>query len=219
VRQQQLQQSQQQPRQQRYFSSDTAASSSTSSSSALVTTSESTMTDISTMTTLEQVTTSSILPPSISAATLTTQLSFWGMTGLLLTNLHTTLHIPYWACIALTNVLIRSAMIPIVVHGAKTQVKLGSVSPEVQYLLTSFTTDMTTLGKAAGGGGQEKVGQQKNSSNSDYYVNQLYKGRIILIKATMETLRGIYRMKDINPLSSVVVSSLEQSYSCWLWYC
>ncbi len=106
------------------------------------------------------------------------------------------------------------------VHGAKTQVKLGSVSPEVQYLLTSFTTDMTTLGKAAGGGGgQEKVGQQKNSSNSDYYVNQLYKGRIILIKATMETLRGIYRMKDINPLSSVVVSSLEQSYSCWLWYC
>jgi hypothetical protein len=93
-------------------------------------------------------------------------------------------------------------MIPIVVHGAKTQVKLGSVSPEVQYLLTSFTTDMTTLGKAAGGGGgQENVGQQKNSSNSDYYVNQLYKGRIILIKATMETLRGIYRMKDINPLA------------------
>jgi membrane protein insertase Oxa1/YidC/SpoIIIJ len=143
------------------------------------------------MTTLEQVT-SSILPPSIAA--FTTKLSFWGMTGLLLTNFHTTLQLPYWACISLTNVLVRSAMIPIVIHGAKTQVKLGSVSPEVQYLLTSFTTDMTTLGKAAG---QGKVGQK----NSDYYVNQLYKGRIILIKATMETLRGIYRMKDINPLA------------------
>jgi membrane protein insertase Oxa1/YidC/SpoIIIJ len=198
VRQQQLHQSQQQQQQQqqqrqRYFSSDTAASTSStsSSSSALVPTSESTMTDVSTMTTLEQVVTS-ILPPSIAA--FTTKLSFWGMTGLLLTNFHTTLHIPYWACISLTNILIRSAMIPIVIHGAKTQVKLGSVSPEVQYLLTSFTTDMTTLGKAGQG---KTVGQ----NSSDYYVNQLYKGRIILIKATMETLRGIYRMKDINPLA------------------
>jgi hypothetical protein len=101
-------------------------------------------------------------------------------------------------------------MIPIVLHGAKTQVKLGSVSPEVQYLLTSFTTDMTTLGKAAGG--QGKVGQQKNSS--DYYVNQLYKGRIILIKATMETLRGIYRMKDINPLAIFKVRDGNNMKKC-----
>lgn len=122
------------------------------------------------------------------------------MTGLLLTNFHTTLHIPYWACIVLTNIGIRSAMIPIAIHGAKTQVKLGSVSPEVQYLITSFTTDMTTLGGKAAAAAAAGQGQGQQSRNN-YYVNQLYKGRIVLIKATMETLRGIYRMKDINPLA------------------
>ena len=136
-----------------------------------------------------------------AASSLLADISFWGGTGLLLTNFHTILHIPYWSCIVLTNIVVRTAMIPIAVHGARTQVKLGSVSPEVQYLITSFTTDMTTLGgkqaAATATGGQ---GGQK--SKSSYHVDQMYyKGRIVLIKATMETLRGIYRMKDINPLA------------------
>jgi uncharacterized protein YxjI len=27
------------------------------------------------------------------------------------------------------------------------------------------------------------------------------RGRLLLVKTTMETMRGIYRMKDINPLA------------------
>ena len=79
-------------------------------------------------------------------------------------------------------------MIPVAVSGARTQARLGSVGPEVQYLATSFTNDMSTLGgmARAGGGGRDKMYDR---------------GRLLLVKTTMETLRGIYRMKDINPLA------------------
>ncbi|KAL3779010.1 hypothetical protein ACHAW5_010001 [Stephanodiscus triporus] len=131
---------------------------------------------------------SSYLPP---APEFLANATVWGATGLLLTNFHVHLHLPYWACIALTNVCVRSSMIPIAVNGARTQVRLGTVSPEVQYLVTSFTNDMSTLGRMAG----------RNSRGGSFVRDQLYRGRLLLIKTTMETLRGIYRMKEINPLA------------------
>jgi membrane protein insertase Oxa1/YidC/SpoIIIJ len=130
---------------------------------------------------------SSYLPP---APDLLANATLWGATGLLLTNFHAHLHLPYWACIALTNVVVRSSMIPVAVNGARTQVRLGSVSPEVQYLATSFTNDMSTLGRMARGGGGGGKGDQMYN-----------RGRLLLVKTTMETMRGIYRMKDINPLA------------------
>jgi hypothetical protein len=84
-------------------------------------------------------------------------------------------------------------MIPIAVNGARTQVRLGTVSPEVQYLVTSFTNDMSTLGRMAG--------MNSSREKGSFVRDQLYRGRLLLMKTTMETLRGIYRMKEINPLA------------------
>lgn len=122
-----------------------------------------------------------VLPDFISNITL------WGGTGLLLTTFHNHLHLPYWACIALTNICVRSAMIPISIRGAQAQVKLSSVSPELQYLITSFTNDMKTL-NAAGQFG----------SPGSYVKKQVLAAKPRLVRQTLATMRGLLSMKHVN---------------------
>ena len=132
----------------------------------------------------EQIT--SILPetPEVVA-----NATIWGATGLLLTNFHTYLHLPYWACISLTNVCVRSAMIPIAIRGAKTQIKFGSVSPEVQFIITGFTNDMKTI-KSRG----------QFSEEGSFIYQQVFTAQGRLINMTLKTLRGIFTLKQINML-------------------
>lgn len=124
--------------------------------------------------------------------------TIWGGTGLLLTNFHTYLHLPYWACIALTNVCVRSAMIPIAVQGARTQVRYGSVSPEVQYLITSFTNDMKLLGAAG-----------RYSQEGSFAWTQASRGRMRMIYTTLSTLRGVFKLNQINLLDIFKVRPLD----------
>lgn len=132
----------------------------------------------------EQLT--SILPPTPEYLTNAT---IWGATGLLLTNFHIYLHLPYWACISLTNVCVRSAMIPIAIRGAKTSVKFGNISPEVQYLITNFTNDMRALKMR---GIMSQVGS--------FTRQQSERGQRLIIKTTWQSLRGLFRMNKVNLL-------------------
>ncbi|KAL7539106.1 hypothetical protein ACHAXR_009028 [Thalassiosira sp. AJA248-18] len=147
----------------------------------------------------EQLT--SILPPTPEFVTNAT---FWGATGILLTNFHTHLHLPYWACISLTNICIRSAMIPIAIQGAKTSVKFGTISPEVQYLITSFTNDMKAL-KARGMWSQE----------GSFMAQQSSRGQMVLIKSTMQTLRGLFKLNKVNLLDIFKSPTLQIPF---FWY-
>lgn len=113
--------------------------------------------------------------------------TIWGGTGFLLANFHTHLHLPFWACIALTNVCIRSAMIPVALRGARTQVKFGTISPEVQYLITSFTADMKAL-----------RGRGMFSQEGSFRRMQSERGQAGLIRITWKSLRGLFKVHKIN---------------------
>ncbi|KAL9179605.1 hypothetical protein ACHAXT_008895 [Thalassiosira profunda] len=127
---------------------------------------------------------SSVLPPTppfLADATI------WGATGLLLTNFHAHLHLPYWACISLTNVCIRSAMLPIAIRGAKTQIKFGNISPEVQYLISNFTNDMKALRARGAWSGEGSFAQRQSQA-----------GQFRVIYSTVSSLRGLFKLNGVN---------------------
>jgi membrane protein insertase Oxa1/YidC/SpoIIIJ len=78
-------------------------------------------------------------------------------------------------------------MIPIFIRGAQAQVKLSSVSPELQYLITSFTNDMKTL-NAAGHFGSE----------GSLVKKQVLAAKPRLVRQTLATMRGLLTMKHVN---------------------
>jgi membrane protein insertase Oxa1/YidC/SpoIIIJ len=78
-------------------------------------------------------------------------------------------------------------MIPISIRGAQAQVKLSSVSPELQYLITSFTNDMKTL-NAAGRFGSE----------GSLVKKQVLAAKPRLVRQTLSTMRGLLTMKHVN---------------------
>eukprot|EP00578_Thalassiosira_sp_NH16_P016871 CAMPEP_0181120242 /NCGR_PEP_ID=MMETSP1071-20121207/24049_1 /TAXON_ID=35127 /ORGANISM="Thalassiosira sp., Strain NH16" /LENGTH=472 /DNA_ID=CAMNT_0023204879 /DNA_START=294 /DNA_END=1712 /DNA_ORIENTATION=+ len=128
----------------------------------------------------------SMLPPTpevVANATL------WGATGILLTNFHTHLHLPYWACISLTNVCVRSAMFPIVVRGAKTSVRFGKISPEVQYVISNLTSGMKELSF------REKLSQ----AGSAVWMQSMM-GKDHLLKISYRTMRGLFEINKVNVL-------------------
>ena len=130
----------------------------------------------------EQLT--SYLPPTPDFITNAT---IWGGTGLLLINFHTYLHLPYWACISLTNICIRSAMLPIAINGAKTSVKFGRISPEVQYVLTNFTGGMKTL----------KI-QGMFSQEGSFKAQQTWRAQLEVLTKSLSTLRGLFKLNQVN---------------------
>jgi len=78
-------------------------------------------------------------------------------------------------------------MVPIAIRGAQAQVKLSSVSPELQYLITSFTNDMKTL-NAAGSLGAE----------GSLVKKQVLAAKPRLVRQTLSTMRGLLTMKHVN---------------------
>jgi membrane protein insertase Oxa1/YidC/SpoIIIJ len=119
------------------------------------------------------------------------QYSIWGGSGYILTALHDR-NLPYWACISLTNVFVRSSLVPLVVKGAKTSAQLANVAPEVQFLVSSYTRDAKKLKDA-------------NAPPSQ---------RLELLVAMWQSLRGIYKLHGVNPLD-VLKSPLMQIPVFW----
>jgi len=154
---------------------------------------DSTSSTSTTETITEQLT--SYLPPTPDFITNAT---IWGGTGLLLVNFHTHLHLPYWACISLTNICIRSAMLPIAINGAKTSVKFGKISPEVQYVLSNFTSGMKTL----------KIANMFSQEGS-FKSQQTMRGQMEVLTKSLSTLRGLFRLNKVN-LFDVFKSPLLQ---------
>ncbi|KAL3781355.1 hypothetical protein HJC23_013439 [Cyclotella cryptica] len=114
--------------------------------------------------------------------------TLFGLTPLLLSTFHS-LSIPYWGGIALTNILVRSSMIPLVIQGAKTSVGIGVVAPEVQYLITNFRNDFAGLKQR-----EEKVAKGGGTSG------ELRKAQYALVRYTVESLRGIFKLHKVNLL-------------------
>jgi len=80
-------------------------------------------------------------------------------------------------------------MVPIAIQGAKTSIKFGAISPEVQFLITNFTNDMKAL-RARG-----KMGQ-----DGSFVARQMLSGQSQLINMTLQTLRGLFRLNKVNLL-------------------
>ena len=105
--------------------------------------------------------------------------TIWGGSGYVLKTIHMNGVIPYWACVSITNIAIRTSLLPLVIDGAKTSIKFASVAPEVQFLMTMFQKEMVTLKEGGAGPEQRK---------KHFWMN-------------FSTLRQIYKIHGINPFA------------------
>lgn len=119
------------------------------------------------------------------------QYSIWGGSAIILKTLHAQ-NIPYWGCMSLTNIFVRSSLLPLVIKGAKTSARFANVAPEVQFLVSNYTRDSKTL-------------KDGNAAPSQ---------RMELLVATWQSLRGIYKLHGVNPLD-VLKSPLMQIPVFW----
>jgi membrane protein insertase Oxa1/YidC/SpoIIIJ len=131
----------------------------------------------------------SILPDFVQSA----NWSVWGASGFLLKTLHHDGFIPFWACMSLTNILVRTSLIPVVIKSAHTSARLANVAPEVQFLVSSFLNDYKRL-KDQGAGLKE---------------------RRFLFQIAWKTLRKIYQLHKVNPLDVFKVSFCLMSFQIW----
>jgi YidC/Oxa1 family membrane protein insertase len=118
--------------------------------------------------------------------------SVWGASGWILKTLHFEGTIPYWACFSITNVLVRTSLIPMVLHSAHTAARFAKVAPEVQFLVTIFQKDI-------------KRQQQDGASFGEQWT---------LMRLTMQTLSGLYKLHSIHPLS-IFLSPFTQIPIFW----
>lgn len=116
----------------------------------------------------------------------------WGASGYLLTTLHMNGTVPYWACFSITNILVRTSLLPLVYHSAQTAARFGKVAPEVQFLVTLFQKDLK---------------QQKREGAS-------FGEQWTLFRLTMQTLGGIYKLHKIHPMA-IFLSPLAQIPVFW----
>lgn len=117
--------------------------------------------------------------------------SIWGGSAIILKTLHAQ-SIPYWGCMSLTNVFVRSSLVPLVIRGAKTSARFSKVAPEVQFLISSYVNDAKKLKDA-------------NAPPSQ---------RLQLLVATWQTLKGIWKLNQVNPFD-VMKSPLMQIPVFW----
>lgn len=113
--------------------------------------------------------------------------SIWGGSGYMLKVIHMDGAVPYSACFCGINFLLRTALIPLVIHSAKMSGRFAKVAPEVQFIITLFQNDLKKL-NAEGKGFREKQ---------------------YLFAQNLSTIRSIYKLHNINPLA-VFLSPLLQ---------
>jgi len=107
----------------------------------------------------------------------------WGGSGMIIKAFHHNGLIPYWGCMSLTNVVVRTSLLPLVVNGARTSARFAKVAPEVQFLVTNFQNDLM------------KLKEQKATPLEQF----------TLMRYTFQTLRGLYKLHDVNPFSVLKV--------------
>jgi hypothetical protein len=117
------------------------------------------------------------------------QYTIWGGSGIILKAFHSQ-HIPYWGCMSLTNIVVRSSLFPLVIKGAKTSAKFANVAPEIQFLTSSYINDAKKLKDA-------------NAPPSQ---------RLELLIATWKTLLGIWKLNGVNPFDVMKVSYVMLCY-------
>jgi membrane protein insertase Oxa1/YidC/SpoIIIJ len=118
--------------------------------------------------------------------------SVWGGSGYLLKAIHADGVVPYWACFAAINVMVRIGLFPLVLYGAQTSTRFAKVVPEVQFLLSLFQADWQRL-------------RQKNAPLRE---------RLMLMRTNLGTLGGIYKLHGIHPMA-VFLSPLLQVPLFW----
>eukprot|EP00536_Pseudo-nitzschia_multiseries_P000633 jgi/Psemu1/321713/estExt_fgenesh1_pg.C_80009 len=104
--------------------------------------------------------------------------SIWGGTGIVLTSLHSA-GLPYWTSFSAMNFLLRASLVPLVIYGAQTAARYAKVAPEIQFIVTLFQNDLKKM-RAEG--------------------KSLLEQRHLFIQ-NMETVRNIYKLHNINPLT------------------
>lgn len=119
-------------------------------------------------------------------------LSVWGASGYILKALHADGAVPYWACMSLTNILVRSSLVPLVINSAHTQTRFAGVAPEVQFLVSCFQKDSKKLKE-----GGAPLGQ-----------------RVDLAAKTFQTLKAIYKIRKVSPFD-IFKSPLMQIPVFW----
>eukprot|EP00550_Attheya_septentrionalis_P006427 CAMPEP_0198282758 /NCGR_PEP_ID=MMETSP1449-20131203/2522_1 /TAXON_ID=420275 /ORGANISM="Attheya septentrionalis, Strain CCMP2084" /LENGTH=572 /DNA_ID=CAMNT_0043979149 /DNA_START=21 /DNA_END=1739 /DNA_ORIENTATION=- len=116
----------------------------------------------------------------------------WGGSGFILKTFHHDGLLPYWACMGLTNVLVRCSLIPLVIQAAHVSTRFATVAPEVQFLMTIYQND------------SKRMRAEKASG-----VEQ---GSLML--QSLKTFRQIYRLHKIHPLA-IFKSPLMQIPVFW----
>jgi 60Kd inner membrane protein len=94
---------------------------------------------------------------------------------------------PYWACFSAMNFMLRASLIPLVIYSARMAARYAKVAPEIQFIITLFQNDLKKM-RAEG--------------------KSLYEQRYLFLQ-NLQTVRGIYKLHDINPLT-VFLSPLLQ---------
>ena len=115
------------------------------------------------------------------------QFSIWGGTGAVISTLHSSGGMPYWACFATMNFMLRASLVPLVIYSAKMAARYAKVAPEIQFIVTLFQNDLKKM-RAEG----KSLTEQRH-----------------LFLQNMQTVQGIYKLHDINPLT-VFLSPLLQ---------
>mmetsp|Transcript_21418 Transcript_21418/g.59569 ORF Transcript_21418/g.59569 Transcript_21418/m.59569 type:complete len:548 (-) Transcript_21418:760-2403(-) len=104
--------------------------------------------------------------------------SIWGGTGVVLTSLHSA-GLPYWTSFSAMNFMLRASLLPLVIYGAKTAARYAKVAPEIQFIVTLFQNDLKKI-RAEG----KSLLEQRH-----------------LFLQNLETVRTIYNLHNINPLT------------------
>lgn len=113
--------------------------------------------------------------------------SIWGVSGWLLRTIHMDGAIPYWACFSIINVLVRVTLFPFVLYSAHTAARFGKVAAEIQFFVSIFQNDF-------------KQSKARGASTRELMA---------LLRMGMESLRGVYKLHNINPLAALFSPLLQ----------
>ncbi len=129
-------------------------------------------------------------------------ITIWGGCGWLITTLHMGGTIPYWVCMSLSSLLVRTCLLPLVVQGVHTQVKFASIAPDIQFLLTLFQQD------------RQMMKMDKRTQTNPAEMSLLKRQHF---QASWRNLRYIYKSNNVHPLDIFKVSSSSNYRSLFLW--
>ena len=122
-----------------------------------------------------------ILPEAMQSFTI------WGASGWLLKTIHMDGAVPYWACFSMINILVRLTLFPLVLYSAHTAAKFGKVAAEIQFFVSMFQNDY-------------KQTKARGASRRELFA---------LLRMGLESLRGVYKLHNINPLAALLSPLLQ----------